>query len=64
MLYNVLQVGHGGHSLQALYVRVSTLTNRARKDAKKCRVGEGRLGEKAKEQLAGLTAFLFIWHSF
>lgn len=41
MLYNVLQVCHGGHSLCVFYVRVGALTNREQKDAKKCRLGAG-----------------------
>jgi hypothetical protein len=58
MLYNVLQVCHGGHSLQLLYVRVRSLTNREWKGAKKCGVGEGKTGEEEKEQGIELTAFL------
>lgn len=64
MLYNVLQVCHGGHLLRVLYVRVRTLTNREWEDAKKCRLGGGRMGGRERKQRIKLMAFLFILHSF
>lgn len=57
MLYNVLQVCHGGHSLQGLYVRVRT--NRV----DRCQETKGWGGEPwedGREQSILLTAFLVI----
>lgn len=61
MLYNVLQVCHGGHSLSPL--RQSQNSNRQQKDAKKCRLGGERTEEKEKKLCIKLIAFLSIWHS-
>ena len=63
MLYNVLQVCHGGHLLWVLYVRVRALTNREQNAAKKWRLGGGRTEEKERKQRIKLVAFLFILHS-
>lgn len=47
--------------MRSLYVRVRTLTNSEWKDAKKCRVLEGRTDEDGTEYWAVSTAVLFIW---
>lgn len=62
MLYNVLQVCHGGHLLRVLYVRVKTLTNREWEDAKKCRLGGGRMGagKETAHQAHGLSIYLAL----
>lgn len=48
MLYNVLQVCHGGHSLGVIYV--TTPTALELREAKKCKLVQERGGGEGKHQ--------------